>query len=99
MGSSISRDSVVVATQNQVSSEFLDGETILLDIHGGVYYGLNPVAARIMSIIETPTPVAEIVEALLDEYEVEEDVCLRDVLHLLGELADRELIEIRDGAP
>ena len=99
MGSSISKDSVVVAGENQVASEFLDDETILLDIYGGDYYGLNPVGARILSIVETPTPVADIVKTLLKEYDLEENVCLREVLDFLGELAERQLVEIRDEAP
>ncbi len=99
MGSSISQNSVVVAGENQVSSEFIDDETILLDIYGGVYYGLNSVGARILSIIETPTQVVDIVNTLVEEYDVEEDVCLREVLDLLGELAERQLVEMRDGAP
>ena len=99
MGISISKNSVVVAGENQVSTEFLDDETMVLDIYGGAYYGLNPVGARILSIVETPTPVADIVKTLLEEYDLEEDVCLREVVDFLGELAERQLVEIRDEAP
>lgn len=39
----ISRNSVVVAARDQVSSD-LGGEVAILDLKGGVYYGLQRVS-------------------------------------------------------
>lgn len=93
----ISKQSVVAATDHQVSSDFLDGEVILLDVHDGTYYGLNPVGARIWSMVQTPMQVADIIEALLGEYDVTEERCFQEVSALLGELAARNLVTIQDG--
>ncbi len=40
--------------------------------------------------------MAEIREALLEEYDVSPDRCERDLVALLGELASRGLVEVRD---
>lgn len=98
MNKKISEDSVVVVTGNQVSSDLLDGEIIVLDIHEGAYYVLNPVAARIWTLIQTPKQVADLVEVLIQEYEVASDRCTREVIHWLRDFASRKLVKVENGA-
>lgn len=98
MRNEVSVDSVVVADENQVSSD-LGGEAAILDLRDGVYYGLDVVGARIWDLIQEPKTVAEVKDALLEQYDVEPDRCERDLIALLRELADRGLIEVRNGAP
>jgi hypothetical protein len=64
----------------------------------GVYYGLNPVGARIWSLIQDPTTVKVLRDAIFNEYDVEADRCERDLLVLLQDLASNELIEVKDEA-
>jgi hypothetical protein len=61
-----------------------------------MYYGLNPVGARIWALLGTPTRVADIRDTILQGYDVELERCERDVLDLLRELAGRGLIEVRE---
>ena len=91
----IGETSTVVAVSHQVSSN-LGEETVILELDGGIYYGLNEVGARIWNLLREPRTVAEIRDAIADEYDVESERCLRDVLELLGELESRGLIEVRD---
>jgi hypothetical protein len=98
MKSTVSESSIVVAAEDQVSSD-LGGEVAILDLKAGVYYGLDEVGARIWSLIEKPRRVGEIRDVLVDEYDVAPDRCERDLLALLQKLADAELIEVDDGAP
>lgn len=89
----LSRDSTIVATSQQVSYR-LDGEAVVLDLGGGVYYSLNPVAARVWDLINRPRTVTEILGVLLHEYDVDAERCEQDLLQLLRELAARDLIAI-----
>ncbi|AOY82355.1 PqqD family peptide modification chaperone [Moorena producens JHB] len=93
----ISKSSIVVATQEQLSSD-LGGEAIILDMKSGVYYGLNTVGSSIWNLIQEPKTVDEIRDALLAEYEVEPEKCDRDLLALLQEFAAVGLIEVKDEA-
>lgn len=97
MKSTVSESSIVVAAEDQVSSD-LGGEVAILDLKAGVYYGLDEVGARIWDLIEKPMRVGEIRDVLVDEYDVAPDRCERDLLALLQKLADAELIEVDDGA-
>lgn len=92
----ISTSSVVVAAKDQVSSD-LGEEVAILNLKNGVYYGLDAVGARIWNLIQEPKAVNEILDVLLDEYEVEPEHCERDLLALLEKLVAENLVEARDG--
>lgn len=83
----------VKASNDQVSCD-LAGEAAILDLQNGIYYGLDPVGARVWELIQTPCDANEIVSQLLDEYDVDATQCQNDVLALLGQLDERGLIEI-----
>ena len=89
----ISTSTQVKASTDQVSCE-LNNETALLDMKTGVYYGLDPVGARVWELIQQPRAVSSIIESLLDEYEVEEERCTQDVLALIAQLQENQLVEI-----
>ena len=97
MGSEISRGSRVVAAGEQTSCRLTD-EVVILGLKDGVYYGLNPVAARVWELVRQPRTVSEILAILLDEYDVEAERCEGDLLVLLRELASRGLVTIGDEA-
>ena len=84
-----------MATTEQVSCD-LAGEAAILNLKNGVYYGLDPVGARIWNLLQEPRTVNEIGEALLKEYDVEPERCERDLLALLQKLAAEGLIEVKD---
>lgn len=99
MSNSISRDSVIVVTDQHVASDFLDDEVVLLDVHKGTYYGFDPIGAQVWKLIQVPTSVADVVRALLDEYDVDEQQCFDDISELLEKMRKHDLIEIRDETP
>src|SRR5260370_28989567 len=97
MSSTISDQSVVVAVKDQVSCD-LAGEAAILNIKSGVYYGLDPVGARIWSLVQDPRTVAEVRSTIIDEYDVEPERCARDLIGLLEKLLAEGLIEVRDSS-
>lgn len=94
---SLSGSSIVVAIQEQVSSD-LAGESVILHLKSGVYYGLNDIGAQIWNLIQQPKTVRELRDSILQEYEVEPAQCESDLLALLQDLAAAELIEVKDEA-
>jgi len=91
----ISTGSIVAASKEQISCE-LEGEAAILNLNSGIYFGLDPVGAMVWSLLVQPRRVAEIRDALLEEYDVDAEQCSRDLLQLLGELHARGLIQIMD---
>jgi hypothetical protein len=66
-----------------------------LDSERGLYFGLNSVGARIWTLLDKPTEVTEIRKVILQEFEVDDATCERDLLALLDELLSRNMIELR----
>lgn len=92
--STISLESTVVRSADQVSTD-LGGEVVILGLQSEEYFSLEGVGARIWEMIQEPRTVQEILDAILNNYAVEPERCERDLLAVLGELADEGLIEIK----
>jgi hypothetical protein len=88
----------VVATDRQVACE-VGGEAVILHLDEGVYYGLNEVGARVWQLVQKPLTLAEIVDAIVAEYEVERGQCLSDIQQLVAGLAEHKLVIVSDEAP
>jgi coenzyme PQQ synthesis protein D (PqqD) len=97
MSPTISDRTVVVAAKDQVSCD-LAGEAAILNIKSGIYYGLDPVGARIWNLMQEPREVVDIQNAITSEYEVEPEQCARDLVGLLEKLLAEGLIEVKDGS-
>jgi hypothetical protein len=92
----MSTDSIVVATESQVSCA-LNEETVILHFNKGAYFGLNEVGTAIWQQLQKPQSVGAIRDAIVAEFEVEQAQCESDVLSLLNKLHDEGLIEVRSG--
>lgn len=88
-------DSVVASAPVQVAAQ-KGGDEILLNPGTGQYYRLNGVGAWIWSFLKHPCSIASIHEAMLEEYDVEPEECLRDLVALMRDMLDAKLIVIRD---
>lgn len=95
MNQTISGSSVVVAAKDQISCD-LAGEAAILNVKSGLYYGLDPVGARIWNLMQEPRPVAEIQSAIAAEYDVDPERCGLDLAELLQKLLAEGLIEVKD---
>jgi hypothetical protein len=93
----LSFHTIVVAASEQLSCP-LGEESAILNLKNSVYYGMNPVGARVWDLLKQPTSVAELRDVLLEEYEVDEERCSKDLLALLETLRSEGLIEVRSAA-
>jgi hypothetical protein len=91
---SLSANSIVVMAQEQISCP-LGEESAILNLKNSMYYGLDPVGARVWSLLQQPRSIREVRDALLSEYEVEADQCETDLLALLEKMLSEGLIEVR----
>jgi hypothetical protein len=86
------RDTSIVATRDQISCD-IGGETAILHLSTGIYYGLDPVGSRIWELIQKPMTLAELEIVLLQEYDVAPDRASSDLRCLCEKLAGACLIE------
>ena len=74
----------------------LSGETVLLNLESGVYYGLDVVGTRVWQLLTQGRTIASVCETMIEEYEVAPDVLRDDVSRLVGELRERGIVTPRD---
>ena len=81
------------SVSNDVLFQEVGGETVLLDLASEQYFGLDEVGTRIWQLLNEGLGPGDMVDTLLDEYEVERERLEADVRELLGSLLDAGLIE------
>lgn len=70
----------------------LKDESVLLDLKGEYYYGLDDVGTRVWQLIGEHGSLSRVFDALLEEYDVEPDVLRTDLERITGELLESGLL-------
>lgn len=87
-----------LSASNDVVAREVGGETILLDLASGNYFGLAAVGSRAWQLIDASgCTLGEACETLLEEYEVEREVLQRDMLALAEQLIEQKLVTVDAG--
>lgn len=93
LSSSLEASTLIVASSEQVSSA-LGGESVILNLPSGTYYGLNEVGSSIWQRVQTPITILDLCRELTDEFDVDSQTCEVEVLRVVSEMIDAELVEI-----
>jgi hypothetical protein len=87
------------AVHPSVIARELSGETVLLNLESGIYYGLDAIGTRVWQLLMRGCTIASVCETMIDEYDVAPDVLRGDVVRLVGELHERGIVTPRDSVP
>lgn len=79
------------ANESVVSAD-LDGETVLLNVETGVYFGLDPVGTEIWKVLETGATEEDVVSRLGEIFDVDSDQLREDVREFVSLLEDKQLL-------
>jgi len=90
----ISMESVVKVAKERLCRS-IDKEIAILNLQNSTYYGLDPVGAYVWSLMQRPTSVRELRDAMLKKYEVDEQRCERELLDLLQMMRREGLVEVQ----
>ena len=77
----------------QVLSRLVGDETVLLNLESGVYFGLDAVGQCIWAAVSAGKTLAETVDVIVAEYEVDEGQARKDAVAFAEELLDRGLLK------
>ena len=72
----------------------VSGELVLLDLSSESYFGLDAIGARIWGLLESGASVGDVLDTLMQEYEVERGTLEADLGELLDKLAKAGLISM-----
>jgi hypothetical protein len=83
-----------VEVGDQVFFRELDGETVLLNIDTGQYYGLDEVGTRVFLLLREHQALDKVLNILEAEYDVPPDKLRTDVIGLMERLSAHGLLKI-----
>jgi len=89
----ITTETIISQIEEIVASD-IDGETVMMSIQNGEYYGLDDIGSRIWELIEKPVKVSDLIDILLERFDVDRETCERDVLKFLNELNEDKILEV-----
>lgn len=76
----------------------VDGELVALDVASGTCYGFNGTATRVWALLERPKSIAELRDALMQEFDVDPAVCERQLVDLLRDFQQDGLVSVEPDA-
>lgn len=79
-----------------VFAQEVDGEMVLLDMESENYFGLDEVGTAIWQAMQEKETLQEVLEALLEQYEVEAEVLERDLSDFVEKLLECGLVEVKE---
>ena len=90
----MSPNSVLDVPDNVIARE-VGGETVILNVESGNYFGLDPIGARIWDLLAQGLTLAAIGDVILGEYEATRETIEQDLLQLATDLVREKLVQVR----
>lgn len=86
----IGSDTVVSRGREHVETK-MAGETVMMSISRGKYFALDGTGQRIWECMADPLSIGEIVDRLVEEYDVDRGQCEAEVFTFVGALMENGL--------
>lgn len=88
-------DSSVVQRKNDLLYSEIQDEIVALNINTSEYIGFNSVGSRIWRILEHPVGFPELLNRIVQEFDVNSAQARKDVIHFLQKLYEKKLITVK----
>ena len=85
------QDSLTIPTPSSFATH---GEVVILDLESSTYFGLDPVGARMWTLVSEHGSLSKVYEVLREEYDVEAETLKGDLLQLTGRFCERGLAQV-----
>jgi hypothetical protein len=78
---------------DDVIFRILGDEAVILNLASGVYFGLDTVGTRMWQLMSEHGTTDKVIEAMLEEYEVEKTKLSEDLDRLIQQLSEKGLVK------
>ena len=75
-----------------ISTRSLEGETIVLALPSSRYFTISGVGTRLFELLAEDVSIDELVDTIVDEYEVDAGSARSDIEAFIGRLRDAQLL-------
>jgi len=88
----IVKDTVLQRNPKQLFSE-VDDEIVMLSVENSEYYHLDNTGRDIWNFLSEPHTFGELIDSLVELYDVSAEQCRQDIIPFLKELLEHDIIE------
>lgn len=85
------KSSVIVKRGEDTPWNIVDDEVVLLNLDSGHYYSLNESGRRVWELLDGENTIPDIINAICEEFDVEEQEATKDINTLIDELLKEKL--------
>jgi hypothetical protein len=78
----------------EIMHSAIDEEVVMMSIDQGRYFGLDAMGSRIWNLLEHPMTLGDLCRSLIDAFDVDPELCRREVAVFLGEIEKCGLIQV-----
>jgi hypothetical protein len=71
---------------------------VVLELQGSTYFGINDVGTTVWKFLQQPRQVTEVINHIVEHYEVSADLAEAEILSFLQELVDKGLAVVERGS-
>lgn len=89
----ISKTTVIQRNEEIVQAK-IDGQTVMMSVNSGDYYGLEGTSNRIGELLESPQTVAALCQFLTQEFEVSDEQCFTDVVTFIRQMSKNNVVRL-----
>jgi hypothetical protein len=82
----------LVARADNLASSRVDDSIIAISRELGYCFAMNVTGARVWELISSPVRIGSVRDSLCDEFNVDRDTCLRDLLSILSQMKENGLL-------
>ena len=88
-----SNQTLVIRNSDLISTE-MDGDTVMMSIERGEYFGLGGVGTRAWALLAQPTCVDAMAQTICNEFEVDLPTATADLQKFVQDLLDHSLVAL-----
>ena len=71
----------------------MDGETVMMSIERGEYFGLGSLGGRVWELLAQPMTLDQLTDAVCAEFDVDATTCLADLPRFLDDLLANGIVK------
>lgn len=94
----ITQDTIFTRADDLLSNQ-VDNEVVMMHFERGQYYGLDPIGSDIWNRLAQPLRVGDLCDQLIAHYNADPETCTADVLDLLADMESEALIRRVSSTP
>ena len=91
--STISKRARIAINPQHLVAE-LDGDVVIMSIDTGTYYGLDAVGACVWKLLEQPRTFADVIDGVVEHFEVDAEVVEKDLTAFLKEMQSEGIVSV-----